>query len=274
MTKSVNESTVSSYSERGSEAYEDPMNKNFLYGDITVKFIRQIEFAATDHTILDMGCGTGFVFDELQSLFKDQGMEGVGVEPAVGMLDLARKKYAGDPMYSFHEGSFETIPLADQSVDKITSTLALHWVLDLEAAAVEMHRVLKPGGSVDILMIARDDGHNFKKQIVAAQKKHLTFAQIMRTATLVQRVNEPQVIEAFAAFHDGFKIDVSQHRSVIFGTFDEHLKWWKARSAPVIAEVVDKEQFIEDLRVELEKINTDEGIPFDSAYLNISIKGK
>jgi ubiquinone/menaquinone biosynthesis C-methylase UbiE len=274
MTKSVNESTVSSYSERGSEAYEDPMNKNFLYGDITVQFIRQIEISDTDRTILDMGCGTGFVFDELQSEFKERGMEGIGVEPAVGMLDLARQKYADDPKYSFHEGSFEAIPLADQTVDKITSTLALHWVKDLEAAAEEMHRVLKPGGSVDILMIARDDGHNFKKQIVEAQKQHLTFAQIMRTAILVQRVNEPDVIEAFAAFHDGFNIDVNQHRSVIFGTFDEHMKWWKARSAPVIAEVEDKKQFIEDLRVELEKINTDEGIPFDSAYLNITITGK
>ena len=58
MTKSVNESTVSSYSEHGSEAYEDPMNKNFLYGDIIVQFIRQIEFSDTDRTILDTGSMT------------------------------------------------------------------------------------------------------------------------------------------------------------------------------------------------------------------------
>ena len=36
------ENTISSYSERGSSAYEDPMNKNFLYGSITVEFIKQV----------------------------------------------------------------------------------------------------------------------------------------------------------------------------------------------------------------------------------------
>ena len=36
----VNVSTVSSYSERGARAYEDPMNKNFLYGAITVRFLQ------------------------------------------------------------------------------------------------------------------------------------------------------------------------------------------------------------------------------------------
>ena len=36
---SIRKSTVTSYSASGAKEYEDPMNKNFLYGDITVRFI-------------------------------------------------------------------------------------------------------------------------------------------------------------------------------------------------------------------------------------------
>jgi hypothetical protein len=42
----------------------------------------------------------------------------------------------------------------------------------------------------------------------------------------------------------------------------------------VIAEVEDKDRFMLDLREELERTGTDEGIPFDSAYLWITVRGK
>ena len=50
--------TVSSYSRRGSREYEDPLNKNFLYGELTKRFIHQIEFQAHEQRVLDIGCGT------------------------------------------------------------------------------------------------------------------------------------------------------------------------------------------------------------------------
>jgi ubiquinone/menaquinone biosynthesis C-methylase UbiE len=272
--KSPRESTVSSYSDKGAMAYEDPMNKNFLYGKITVDFLKQIEFRPHDKVCLDMGCGTGFVFDVLSEEFSARGMKGIGVEPATGMMDIARAKYKDNKAFVFHEGSFEGIPLGDNSVDRIVSTLALHWVKALEVAAEEMHRVLKSSGAVDILMIARDDGYNFKKGIVAAQRKHLTFKQIMQTANLVQRVNETQLEKAFDVFSTGFDIQVQKFKKIVYGSFDEHMKWWKARSSPVIAEVKDRESFMLDLRGELEKMDTGKGIPFDTEYLWITLKNK
>lgn len=270
----VNQQTVKSYSQRGAHNYEDPMNKNFLYGDITVRFIEKIPIRERDQVVLDIGCGTGFIFDELAHVFHAKGLQGIGVEPAKGMLNYARDKYKGDDNFSFYEGSFENIPLPDKSVDHIVSTLALHWVNSLEIAANEMRRVLNDDGYLDILMIAKDDGAEFKKSIVAALKKHLTFKQIMGTATLVQRVREDQVHLAFSAFHEGFDIVVEEYRDVIYGTFEEHMKWWSARSTPVIAEVKDKEIFMEDLRCELDKTNTSQGIPFDTAYFHILVRSK
>ncbi|NQV83529.1 MAG: methyltransferase domain-containing protein [Rhodospirillales bacterium] len=270
----IRKSTVTSYSSQGSKEYEDPLNKNFLYGDITVRFLEQISFQPDDTDILDLGCGTGFVFDELQSQFREQNMQGTGIEPAEGMLKIAIEKYENDKIFSFDMGSFEEIPLNDKSQDKIISTLALHWVKSLEIAATEMRRVLRDTGSLDILMIAKNDGAIFKKAIVNALRNHLTFAQIIDTAALVQRVTPEQVKTAFSPFDDCFKIEVQKFDDVVYGTFDEHMKWWKARSSPVIAEVKDKNHFMIDLREELEKIGTDRGIPFDTSYYWITAKAK
>ncbi|MBI2567774.1 MAG: class I SAM-dependent methyltransferase [Candidatus Schekmanbacteria bacterium] len=268
---SHHETTVQSYSEKGSLSYEDPANKNFLYGDITVRFIKNIIFPPKDRVVLDLGCGTGFVFDETYQLFHDRGIRGIGVEPADGMRQIAMTKYRDDHSYSFLAGSFEHIPLPDRSVDHIVSTLALHWVESLSVAAAEMRRVLNPGGNADLLMIARDDGARFKKAIVAALRRHLTFGQIMATATLVQRVTPAQVKEAFAPFVGSFDVDVHRFDEVVYGRFADHMKWWQARSSPVIAEVRDKKQFMQDLREELEAIRIDRGIPFDASYLWIKI---
>ena len=267
-----NPATVNAYSKQGATVYDDPMNKNFLYGEITLRFLERVQLQPEEQVILDVGCGTGFIFDVMGEAIRTNGSRAIGVEPAQGMLDRAVEKYGADPIYAFHTGAFEAIPLPDQSVDRILSTLALHWVKSLDVAAQELRRVLKPGGRMDIFMIERDDGARFKRAIVAALRKHLTFEQIMTTAGLVQRVTAQQFADAFAPHFPGCRIEAENHRGVVHGTFDEHMKWWKARSTPVIAEVQDKEQFMEDLRVELERIAGPEGIPFDTSYLWITVE--
>ena len=270
--KTVRASTVKSYSAKGSMVYDDPMNKNFLYGEITMKFLDHLEFSAKEKVVLDLGCGTGFIFEYLFSKFSTLDLQGIGIEPAIGMLEMAIKKHKNEKRFTYYEGSFETIPLENGSVDKIVSTLALHWVKSLSVAAQEMKRVLRDDGNLHILMIAKDDGEQFKKAIVSALRKHLTFSQIMDTAVLVQRASPQQVKKAFAPYFEGFDIQVEKFTDIVYGSFEDHMKWWKARSSPVIAEVNNKDKFICDLQVELEKIQTIDGIPFDTAYLWIKIR--
>lgn len=270
----MNPETIRSYSERGAKAYEDPMNKNFLYGDITVRFLRHVQFGAQDRVVLDLGCGTGFAFDELHEEFERRGMRGIGVDPAAGMLQIAIDKYTGESRFTFLEGSFEHVPIPDRSVDKILSTLALHWVKSLDVAAREMRRVLRDSGNIELFMIARDDGAHFKKAIVNALKKHLTFAQIIGTAGLVQRVTAPELERAFGPHFSGFDVKAVEHREVVYGGFDDHMKWWTARSTPVIAEVEDKPRFMDDLRRELEATDQGSGIPFDTAYLWVTVTSR
>ena len=40
--KLLKKATVSNYSSRNSSVYDDPMNKNFVYGEITIDFVNKI----------------------------------------------------------------------------------------------------------------------------------------------------------------------------------------------------------------------------------------
>lgn len=270
--KAVNPTTVTAYSDTNASFYEEFCNRSFVYGDISAEFLKQISFKKDDGKLLDIGCGTGLVFDVIGEELARNGIECLGIDPAQGMLDVGVKKYESDKSLEFQLGSFEQIPLSDASVDRIVSVLALHWVPAIEPAVREMKRVLKSGGEIDLLMIARDDGYRFKAGVVAAMKKHLSFAQIMRAATLAQRLTAEQLRQAFEQHFDA-EISVRNVRTTIHGTFEDHMKWWKARSSAIIAEVEDQEAFFEDLRTELNAMATEQGVPFDLSCLCLSLKG-
>lgn len=272
----IRKETVENYSKRNSGHYDDPTNKNFLYGKKTEEFVKNITFNNQEKVVLDVGCGTGFVFDILGKKINDKNINFIGVEPAEGMLDVAKKKYSDFENVEFKVGTFSEIPLDDNSVDKITSTLALHWVPSIESSLKEIKRVLKQNGSLDIMLTEKDDGASFKNPIILAMKKHLNFKQIMNAATLSQRLSTTHMRDHLLEFFDenDYVINVENVKQKIFGNFDEHMKWWKSRSEQIISEIENKDSFLIDLKVELEKINTKNGIPFDLSLLYINIKKK
>lgn len=90
--------------------------------------------------VLDLGAGTGM----LATPFARAGFAVTGVEP----LPELRAALAGllGPEHAL-EGTAEAIPLADGAVAAAASGDAFHW-FDGDAAATELHRVLRPGGGV------------------------------------------------------------------------------------------------------------------------------
>jgi len=276
-TKFLRETTVLNYSSRNASFYDDPMNKNFVYGSLTIDFVNKIELNKTDKIIADIGCGTGFAFDIIYDKLIKYKTKCIGIEPAKGMLSLAKNRFKLDSNFSFYEGTFGKIPLRDKSVDKVISTLSLHWVPSLDDSIKELKRILKTNGTIDILMIAKDDGEGFKKPIIEAMKKHLTFKQIMKAATLAQRVSSKHIYDYFNKEFDlinEYIFSAKNVKKVIYGTFEEHMKWWKARSEQIIAEVKNKNDFMNDLKNKLKTINTKKGIPFDLSVLYINLKRK
>ena len=89
----LKKTTVTNYSTRNASVYDDPMNKNFVYGELTIDFVNKIKLKKTDIIIADIGCGTGFAFDIMYNKIKEKNLKCVGIEPAKGMLELAKNKF-------------------------------------------------------------------------------------------------------------------------------------------------------------------------------------
>jgi ubiquinone/menaquinone biosynthesis C-methylase UbiE len=98
--------------------------------------------AAARPSIVDVGCGIGMYSDLLAEAF---GATVVGVDPSARMRGVAERAHA-HPRVRYVAGSAEELPLEDASCDAALMSNVLHHVVDREACARELHRVLRPGG--------------------------------------------------------------------------------------------------------------------------------
>ena len=267
---------IDNYSKINSVVYDDEINKNFLYGDATKKFINNIHLSNKDNVIADIGCGTGYFFELLIKKYKKKNLKFYGIDPAKGMLEIASKKIT-DKRTKFIKGSFEKIPLKTKSVDKIISTLALHWVESIDSSIKELKRVLKPNGSINVLMIESNDGKEFKKLIFKVMKKYLSKKQIFNAAKLINRITKKELRKKFSKHFDlkkEFNLVIKNKKKLIYGSTNDHIKWWKARSLQIISEIHNKELFIQDLKSEFNKFIKTKGIPFDLSLLELNLLKK
>jgi ubiquinone/menaquinone biosynthesis C-methylase UbiE len=93
-------------------------------------------------TILDMGSGTGRFSPALAESF---GGPIYGVEPSERMREVAVRE-AAHAGVRYLRGRAEAIPLPDASCDAALLYLVWHHVEDKPAAALELIRVVRPGG--------------------------------------------------------------------------------------------------------------------------------
>jgi SAM-dependent methyltransferase len=92
-------------------------------------------------TLVDIGAGTG----QFAAAFSDWfGLSVVAVEPSAAM----RAQIPRGPDIRVLEGDASALPLPDDSADGAWLSLVLHHIGDLEAAAREIRRVLRPGAPV------------------------------------------------------------------------------------------------------------------------------
>jgi demethylmenaquinone methyltransferase / 2-methoxy-6-polyprenyl-1,4-benzoquinol methylase len=107
--------------------------------------------------IVDVACGTGDMMDFWKNRAEKSGIkisEIVGVDPSVGMVDVARKKF---PKFNYHISKATEIPLEDGSADILSITYGIRNVVEREEALREFNRVLKKDGLVVILEFMKNE---------------------------------------------------------------------------------------------------------------------
>ena len=119
--------------------------------------------------IADIGSGTGI----LSEMFLKRGNAVYGVEPNREMRQAAERLLTEYPRFTNVNGKAEATTLAPASVDFVTAGQALHW-FDLDAAAVEFRRILKPGGWAAIIWNDRRDESPFMQAYRTLLLRHST----------------------------------------------------------------------------------------------------
>ncbi len=104
--------------------------------------------------VLDVGAGTG-VF--ARAWVEWYGADVVAVDPALQMLREGARR--GLPSgVRLVGGRAEHLPMRDAAADLVWASTVLHHIADLQAAATELRRVLRPGGRLLVRGLFADFG--------------------------------------------------------------------------------------------------------------------
>lgn len=119
------------------------------YSPMTADWLRRDLGLGPGKRVIDLGSGTGKFLPRL----KDVGADIIAVEPVDAMRQELSRAH---PDVTAVEGTAQSIPLPDSSVDAVVCAQSFHWFATTEALA-EIRRVLKPGGALGLIWNVRDE---------------------------------------------------------------------------------------------------------------------
>ena len=130
------------YFSREARQYEDSRIQGWCSAPIHKRVLDLAGSVPDSSTILDVGCGTGRLLRTAGERWPTSRL--VGVDPAAGMIAVAREK---TPKATFYETPANAIPLPDASVAIAFATVSFHHWADKPRGLMEISRVLRPGGA-------------------------------------------------------------------------------------------------------------------------------
>jgi len=127
--------------DRWGSTYERSWMQQRLFDPVHSAVLSQASSRLKPASVLDIGCGSGRLLRKAHDYWPEAQL--TGVDPAQGMLDVARQL---TPKARFYEGSGEALPLEDAAVDLAISTISFHHWQDQAAGVHEVARIVRPCG--------------------------------------------------------------------------------------------------------------------------------
>jgi ubiquinone/menaquinone biosynthesis C-methylase UbiE len=100
---------------------------------------------------LEVACGTGTLLEIVLRWRRWKGLPErriVGVDYAESMLAGAERRFAGQSNVELRHADVAALPYGDNSFDTVNIANAIHCFPDVDGALKDIHRVLKPGGTL------------------------------------------------------------------------------------------------------------------------------
>jgi ubiquinone/menaquinone biosynthesis C-methylase UbiE len=200
------------YEARAAQQYAEPQP----LPDPTIdrKFARICELVRARlpcEAFLDAGCGDGRY---LAALAGELPSRRAGVDLSGRILETARARVDAD----FRQASLESLPFSDEEFDLVLCSQVIEHVPDADAAARELARVLRPGGT---LIMSTDNAHNYVSRALNGPRMLVVRALRLRGAR--GRIESPATPYTPASLralleHAGFSVEQLE-------TFRFHLMW-------------------------------------------------
>lgn len=115
---------------------------------------------AAEGTVLDIGCGGGGLLSRLALRYPYAMFHGVDIsQESLDMTASVNRALVDAGGLSLHRCSVDSMPFAEGAIDLVTAVETYFFWPDLDAALLEIHRVMSPGGMLFIgsEMQLRDD---------------------------------------------------------------------------------------------------------------------
>lgn len=93
-------------------------------------------------TVVDLGCGTGYFSEDLDSKFAQAHY--IGLDLSEDMVNFAKSNHSS--AFTWVTGDADSLPFKANSIDLIFSSLAIQWCSNLPLLMKEIKRVLSPNG--------------------------------------------------------------------------------------------------------------------------------
>ncbi|MBI4187367.1 MAG: class I SAM-dependent methyltransferase [Chloroflexi bacterium] len=154
------------------------------FGLLRRMILSEIRACEPEGTIVDVGCGPGYLVAAVAKSFPRLHI--IGVDISEEMIQQAARNVSSlglGERVEFRQRDVKQMPFEDNSVDFVVSTLSLHHWSESKESLEEIHRVLKPEGQFLIFDLRRDARQLFYWL--------LHFAQRFVVPAELRSVNEP-----------------------------------------------------------------------------------
>ena len=191
-----------------------------LQKEIGRELVKKIESCEDARFILDVGMGTGWMTNRLANLFPDSQV--IGIDPASGMIEQARKKYEG---LKTVQADGRTLPFKQGTFDIVISNLSYQWIGDLDKAFAESHRLLTEDGMICLTMFGRETLKELFDSLEAVKGEKFSIERLAGRARIEQALKQ-----------SGFR-DILLHEEIIKVHFPDMLdliKWLRDIGANVL----------------------------------------
>ena len=157
-------------------------------------------------TVADLGAGDG----TFALLLAQRAARVIAVDSSARMLEVGRETAArhGIENVDFRLGDMEEVPIENSTVDLVFFSQSLHHALHEDRAVTEAARILRPGGRIAILDLAK---HRFEeaRELYADQRLGFSEAELTDllekagfrnvTTSIVDRETEPPQFQTLLA---------------------------------------------------------------------------